>query len=108
MEPDSPAVFKYVEQMPEFKGNVTEWVKENLRYPEKAQKKKKEGKVLVQFTVWKDGSVGNAAIIRSSGTPELDEEALRIISIMPDWIPGRQNGVAVATFFTLPLTFRLK
>lgn len=93
-------------RMPMFKGNVNLWLAQNLKYPERAAKNGMQGKVIVRFVVWKDGSVRQATIVRSVG-PELDKEALRVVNSMPKWIPGYNDGKPAAVWFTLPITFNL-
>lgn len=105
--PDSQVVFKYVEQMPEFNGDVSAWLEANMLYPESAQKEQKSGRVVTKFVVSSTGEVQNAGIIKSSGVPALDEEAIRVIGTMPRWKPGMQSGKPVAVFFYLPIDFRL-
>ena len=103
-------VFDVVEQMPEFPGGLkamTQFLMENVRYPQEAQKKGVQGYVVVTFVVdAKDGRVRNAAIARSVD-PLLDAEALRVVQSMPNWKPGMQNGEAVNVKFALPVSFRL-
>jgi len=107
--PDSPLVYiyKYVDQMAEFDGPVSDWLGRNLRYPEQARKENKSGRVITQFVVSSTGEVQDAVIVKSSGVPELDEEAIRVIRAMPPWKPGKQNGKAVAVYYTLPILFTL-
>jgi len=102
-------VFVVVEEMPEFPGGNLEMRKflaQNVKYPVEAQKKGIQGKVYVTFVVNKDGSVSNAKISRSVD-PILDAEAVRVVSILPKWKPGRQRGQDVAVLFTVPINFAL-
>lgn len=99
----------FVEEMPEFSGGQKAFIKflqSNLSYPKRAQRKGIEGRVVLQFIVNTDGSVTDVSIVKSVD-PEIDAEALRIVSIMPRWSPGRQNGKPVTVRYTLPLTFKL-
>ncbi len=100
-------VFIRVEEMPEFQGNLMNWLHENIKYPASAQQKKTEGKVVVSFIIEKDGSVSEAKITKSV-SPELDKEALRLINSMPKWKPGKQRGQFVRVSYTLPIEFKLK
>lgn len=103
-------VFDVVEQMPEFPGGMEALVKymaENMKYPEDAKKQLVEGRVLVQFIVETDGSVSNIEVLRRV-FPSLDAEAVRVISGMPKWIPGKQNGKVVRVKYTIPVSFRFK
>jgi protein TonB len=103
-------VFDVVEQMPEFPGGMEALVKymaENMKYPEDAKKQQVEGRVLVQFIVETDGSVSNTEVLKRV-FPSLDAEAVRVISGMPKWIPGKQNGKVVRVKYTIPVSFRFK
>ena len=102
-------IFNVVEQMPEYPGGVGELMKflqRNVRYPKEAQEQGKQGRVVVQFVVNKDGSITDAKIVKSVD-PQLDAEALRVVNAMPNWTPGKQRGKEVRTYFTIPVTFRL-
>ena len=103
-------VFQVVEQMPEFPGGMSEAMKflaKNIKYPVAAQQAKIEGHVIVQFVVGKDGSVSDVHTVRSV-SPELDAEAIRVVSMMPKWNPGKQRGKAVSVSYTMPIMFRLQ
>lgn len=102
-------VFQVVEEVPEFPGGVAalmKFIADNLRYPIIAQENGTQGRVVVQFIVEKDGKLTNAKVITSI-SPLLDAEALRVVSMMPQWNPGKQRGQAVACYFTIPVLFRL-
>ena len=102
--------FDVVEQMPQFPGGIKElmtFLSQNVRYPEAAHKAGQQGRVIANFVVEKDGSITEACVVKSV-SPELDAEALRVISSMPNWIPGMQNGEAVRVKYTVPITFRLQ
>ncbi len=102
-------IFNVVEQMPEYPGGVGElmkFIQRNIRYPKEAQEQGKQGRVVVQFVVNKDGSITDAKIAKSVD-PQLDAEALRVVNAMPNWTPGKQRGKEVRTYFTIPVTFRL-
>lgn len=99
-----------VEKMPEFPGGqeaMTKFIIENVKYPEAAQKKGIQGKVLVTFTVTKTGKITNISISQKVNDL-LDAEAVRVISIMPDWIPGEDKGAPVDVQMTLPISFKLQ
>ena len=103
-------IFQVVEQMPEFPGGMGEAMKflaKNIKYPISAQQAKIEGRVIVQFVVERDGSVSDVKVMRGV-SPELDAEAIRVVSMMPKWIPGKQRGKAVAVKYTMPIMFRLQ
>lgn len=102
--------FSVVEQMPEYPGGMRgglEFMARNLRYPAKAQEAGKQGRVIVQFVVRKDGSLSDFKVLRPVD-PWLDAEAIRVISTMPKWKPGMQDGKPVSVKFTLPVTFMLE
>ena len=98
------------EEMPEFSDGGTaglmKYLEANIRYPESAKKAGKQGRVTVQFVVCKDGSITNVSTLRDID-PALDAEAIRVISAMPKWKPGRQKGKEVDVKYTVPVMFRL-
>ena len=103
-------VFEVVENMPEFPDGgmpgLMKYLSANIRYPEAAHKAGTQGRVTVQFVVGKDGSIGNVGILRGVD-PNLDAEAIRVISSMPKWKPGTQKGEPVNVRYTVPVMFRL-
>lgn len=112
-EPEKPVeeeIFVAVEQQAEFPGGMAalmKWLSKNIRYPEAAQQNDIQGKVIVKFVVEKDGSIGAATILKGVDK-DLDREALRVVKKMPKWQPGKNNGVAVRSYFNLPVTFKLQ
>ena len=78
---------------------------ENLKWP--CYEKHVEGTVITEFVVEKDGSLSNIKVIRSV-EPCLDQEAVRVIKLMPKWKPGRQRGRVLRTLFRVPVTFEFK
>jgi TonB family protein len=101
------SVYKSPEHMPAFPGGDQELVKfilTNLKYPAEALKQKIEGKVLVNFIVRKDGSIGEVKIIRGIGGG-CDEEAARVVKMMPRWTPGTVKGKPVNVSLVLPIQF---
>ena len=103
-------VFDVVEQMPEYPGGqaaLIEYISNNVKYPDDAAKKKVEGKVFVTFVVDTDGKITDVSLMRKV-FPSLDAEAIRVISAMPNWIPGKQKGQVVRVKYTVPIMFRLK
>lgn len=105
--PPPPQVFTYVEQMPEFNGNVGEWLGSHLRYPDAAREAGTEGRVIVKFVVNEGGEISDAQVVRGVSS-DLDAEALRVVRAMPKWRAGKQNGRAVKVYFTLPISFKLE
>ena len=103
-------VYDMVEVAPQFPGGSKElmsWLGQNLRYPVKAQEAGKQGRVVLQFVITKEGKVADIKVMRGV-SPELDEEAVRVVKAMPAWTPGKQDGQAVNVRYTLPVTFRLQ
>ena len=108
--PQEKVIFQVVEEMPEFPGGMAEAMKflaKNIKYPVAAQQAKIEGRVIVQFVIERDGSVSDVKVMRGVNS-ELDAEAIRVVSMMPKWIPGKQRGKAVAVKYTMPIMFRLQ
>ena len=106
-EPVQGDVFDVVEEMPQYPGGaeaLLEFLNQNVQYPEEAEKAGIQGRVIATFVVEKDGSVSNAKVVKSVD-PLLDAEALRVISAMPKWKPGKQNGQVVRVKYTVPLSF---
>lgn len=99
-------VFEAVEQPAAFKGNVNKWLSSHINYPPAAVDAGVQGKVVVRFIVNKDGSVSDVTVLKSVDR-DLDKEAVRAVKSMPKWQPGKNNGVPVRSYFTLPVTFRL-
>lgn len=86
---------------------MNSWLRENIEYPAEAVKNGIVGRVTVKFIVEKDGSISNPKVVQPV-EPSLDKEAIRVISRMPKWNPGRQNGRAMRVRFFIPVTFRLQ
>ena len=106
---DTDEIFMIVEEMPEFPGGndlLSDYLEKNLKYPQEALKDKKQGRVFVSFVVEKDGSITGAKLMKNVNK-YLDEEAIRVISSMPKWKPGRQRGMNVRTTFVIPVVFKL-
>ncbi|MGP1553909.1 MAG: TonB family protein, partial [Prevotella intermedia] len=99
-------MFTVVEEMPAFNGNLNQWLAENMKYPSEAVKNKEQGHVVVQFIISEEGEVMEPKIIRSV-SPLLDKEALRVVSSMPKWNPGKANGKAIPVHYILPVSFKL-
>ena len=101
-------VFVTVEDMPVFPGgDITKWINKHVKYPMIAQENGVQGKVIVQFVVGKDGTVGDIKVVRGVDS-SLDQEAVRVIKSMPKWKAGKQRGVPVKVSFTVPINFQLK
>ena len=105
-----PDVFDKVDEMPNFPDGMAglmQYLSTNVRYPKDAKESGTQGSVIVSFIVEKDGSISNAKVTKPTYS-SLDEEALRVVSAMPKWVPGKQNGEAVRVKYAVPVSFRLK
>lgn len=103
-------IFDVVEEQPSFPGGagaLMQWLRDNIKYPVIAAENGIEGRVIVQFVVSKTGAISDVRVARSVD-PSLDKEAVRVVSSMPNWTPGKQNGSAVNVRYTLPVTFKLQ
>ena len=103
-------VFDVVEQMPSYPGGMgalMQYLSSNIKYPAIAEENGIQGRVICTFVVERDGSITDVKIAKSVD-PSLDKEAMRVVSKMPKWIRGKQNGSAVRVKYTLPVTFRLQ
>ena len=103
-------IFDMVEEMPNFPGGSKElmsYLVKNIEYPASAKKDGKQGRVIIQFVVEKDGSISDVKVVRGVD-PSLDQEAVRVVKAMPNWIPGKMKGNAVRVKYTVPVMFRLK
>ena len=103
--------FVLVEQKPSCQGgdanSFSRWIAQHLEYPEIAKENGVQGRVVLEFTVLKDGSLGNVKVLRSVD-PSLDKEALRVVSTSPRWEPGRQRDRAVNVTYQFPVIFQLR
>ena len=107
---DENGIHQVCEEMPEFPGGMREcmnWLSKNVNYPATAQEKGIQGRVIIQFVVERDGSITEPKVVRGVD-PDLDKEALRVVSAMPNWKPGKHKGEAVRVKYTLPVMFRLQ
>jgi TonB family protein len=107
---ESNPVYIVVDKEPQFPGGneaLSRFLDENLKYPEEAKKKKTEGRVLVSFIVRSDGTTDKSVIEKGLGNG-CDEEVLRLIKIMPLWIPGENGGKQVDVSYSLTVSFQLK
>ena len=94
---------------PEFIGGKKElqrYIDANLSYPTKAKSAKKEGIVYISFTVNENGKIENSKVVRSIGYG-CDEEALRLVDEMPNWVPGKEDGIVKSLPVVIPIAFRL-
>ncbi|MBF1559306.1 MAG: energy transducer TonB [Prevotella salivae] len=103
-------VFDVVEVMPSFPGGqaaLLQYLNSHVKYPVVAQENGIQGRVTISFVVERDGSITDVKVARSVD-PSLDKEAARVVSSMPRWTPGKQNGSAVRVKFNVPVVFRLQ
>ena len=103
--------FQLVEEKPSFQGGdanqFSKWVNQRLQYPEIAKENGVQGRVTLQFTVEKDGTVTKVKVLRGVD-PSLDKEAVRVVSQSPKWKPGKQRDRAVPVTYTFPVIFQLR
>jgi TonB family protein len=108
--PEDWVMGEIVELMPSFPGGTSALMKfltENIEYPEQMIKDSIQGRVICSFIVGRDGAISDIKVVRSLH-PLLDKEAVRVLSLMPKWIPGKQNGQPSKVKYNLPITFRLQ
>jgi TonB family protein len=101
--------YVFVEQMPSFVGGVevmSQFLAKNIKYPEKAKQENIEGRIVAQFLVTSTGKIEDIKILKEIGGG-CGEEAIRAIKMMPNWLPGKQNGQNVNVRITIPLQFSL-
>ena len=109
IEEDDEEFFMVVENMPEFPGGdlgLMKFIQKNVRYPAIAKEYNITGKVYVSFIVDRQGKVTNVKLVRGVDK-NLDAEALRVVSSLPQYTPGRQRGKPVRVMFTIPINFTL-
>lgn len=103
-------VYTAVEEMAEFPGGMPglmNFLSKTIRYPKEAFDANVQGRVIVKFVVNKDGSISDATVVKGV-SKELDEEAIRVVTLMPKWTPGKAGGKAVSSYFTVPINFKLQ
>jgi protein TonB len=108
--PKEPEVFVNAQFMPQFPGgqaDMYKYIYDNIKYPVVDQEMGIQGTVTVRFVVSKTGEITNIQLLKGI-SPTCDKEAIRVLKGMPGWIPGKNNGVAVPVYFTMPIVFKLK
>lgn len=108
-DPGDDPPYEFVPKMPSFPGGekaLAEFIRNNVVYPEIARENGVKGKVYVQFVVNKKGKVEQIKVIRGIDST-LDQQAVNVVSKMPNWIPGEAEGRPVSVYFTLPINFQL-
>ncbi|MBQ2126997.1 MAG: energy transducer TonB [Bacteroidaceae bacterium] len=96
-------------EMPQFPGGLAElhkFITSELQYPAQARINKEIGEVLVAFSIGMDGYISGVRVVRSV-SESLDAEAVRVVSKMPPWIPGKKNGRPVRAEMTIPINFKV-
>ncbi|WP_372774580.1 energy transducer TonB [Mangrovibacterium sp.] len=109
-EAEEVPLVDFAEYMPEFPGgmpSLLRFVSRSIKYPEIAKQNGVQGKIFVRFVVNTDGSISDAFVLRPLD-PSLDKEAIRVVTSMPRWKPGSQNGKPVRVNFTIPINFVLQ
>lgn len=109
VEAEQGKVYMAVETPAEFPGGIPalmQWLCMNIRYPEDAQKNDTQGRVIVRFVVDTDGSVSDATVVKGV-SESLDNEAIRVVESMPKWKPAENNGEKVASYYNIPISFKL-
>ena len=102
-----PTIYTVVERQPEFAGGMARldrYLRANLRYPKVAREDRRDGKVFVSFVVMDTGIIEDVKALTSLG-PAFDAEAVRVVTDMPPWIPGKQGGKPVNCRYNLPINF---
>jgi TonB family protein len=95
--------------MAQFKGGqeaLVDYLLQNTRYPAEAMRDEITGEVIVEFVVERNGMITNAKIVKSVA-PSLDQEALRVVTNMPNWEPGTKNGLRMRSQLTIPINFKV-
>ena len=107
---DPNFVYDVADVMPSFPGGqaaLMQYLAKNIKYPVVAEENGIQGRVICTFVVGKDGSISNVQVMKGVD-PSLDKEAVRVVSSMPNWIPGKQNGQSVNVKYTVPVMFKLQ
>lgn len=109
--PDSIRIYEYneISEYAQFPGGMDalyEFIGKNLIYPPSAREASIQGRVIIDFVVEKSGKLSGITLVKGANN-DLDKEALRIVSIMPDWIPAEKNHISVRSRYYLPIVFKL-
>jgi protein TonB len=108
-EVDNTPPMRFVEEMPEPNGGfeaMYAFINANIKYPEVARNNGISGQVFIEFVVERDGSISSVKVI-AGVYPELDQEAVRVVKMLPKWKPGKQMGKAVRCFYNIPIRFTI-
>lgn len=107
--PDSAGVYTIVQEQPEFRGGekeLTHFIQSHLHYPSVDSAKHIQGRVLIRFVVNEKGKVENVKVTQGV-SPAIDAEAVRVVRLLPEFLPGKMMGKPVKVYFNLPITFKL-
>lgn len=110
IESTEPRVYEMVDEMPSFIGGdalLMNFLNQNIVYPKVERNKGITGRVFTKFVIYEDGSVNEVLVTRSSGNQALDDEAVRVIKLLPPFKPGRLKGKAVKVYYNIPIKFQL-
>lgn len=108
MEMDRAGYYNRTEIAPAYQGSIEDYVTDNIEYPQNAIDNSAEGTVYVQFGVDRNGNISNVSTVGTKIGYGLEEEAIRVVSKMPKWTPGKVKGKNVNTWRTLPITYKLE
>jgi protein TonB len=107
LKPENNDVQKFVDVMPEFNGNVYQFINDHIKYPQGAVDNGTSGLVVLSFIIEKDGSVKNINVLKGIADG-CTEEAIRVVNLMPKWKPGKNHGEPMRVAINLPVNFKLK
>ena len=109
--PEEETIYNVVEDQPEFPGGMQalmQYLRDNIRYPSISRQNNSQGRAYINFVVNTDGSITDVEVMKSTNDVYLDKEAVRVVSGMPKWKPGKQQGKTVRVKYTLPVMFKLQ
>ena len=109
--PEEETIYNVVEDQPEFPGGMQalmKYLRDNIKYPSISRQNNSQGRAYINFVVNTDGSITDVEVMKSTNDVYLDKEAVRVVSGMPKWKPGKQQGKTVRVKYTLPVMFRLQ
>ena len=99
--------YEVMPQFPGGEGELFKFLRNNVKYPRNARENGISGKVYVSYIIDKDGGLRDIKIMKGV-SQDLDEEAMRVIKLMPKWIPGIQDGIPVQVQYNMPINFMLQ
>jgi periplasmic protein TonB len=106
-----PMIYQVIEEEAQFPGGksaMMKFIAENLRYPQAAAELGIQGRCYLQFIVTETGELTDIKVKKGvTDCPDCDKEAIRIVKLMPKWIPGKNSGKAMKSYYTLPIMFKL-